>query len=172
MSNFSFEETNYACSAGVIHAGTANNVVPRRAALRGTLRTFTPDQRTSALGSLESLLERTRWQFSVRAELIVDHYTPMVVNDPHVTERAEAAARQVVGGGAVIRIPPASPSDDVSEFLNRRPGCYFFVGGALADGTSGMHHCGQFAVDDGALRVMAGVLANAAVDLAQPTTAR
>ncbi len=65
------------------------------------------------------------------------------------------------------RIPPASPSDDMSEFLNQVPGCYLFVGGALADGTSGTHHAPDFAVDDGAVRVMAGVLAAAAADLAQ-----
>jgi metal-dependent amidase/aminoacylase/carboxypeptidase family protein len=72
-----------------------------------------------------------------------------------------------VGDDYVWRIPPASPSDDVSEFLNRVPGCYLFVGGQLADGTSGMHHSPDFAVDDAATRTMAGVLANAAVDLAQ-----
>jgi metal-dependent amidase/aminoacylase/carboxypeptidase family protein len=46
------------------------------------------------------------------------------------------------------------------------PGCYLFVGGALADGSSGMHHSPDFAIDDGACRIVAGVLAAAAVDLA------
>jgi amidohydrolase len=39
-----YEGTTCACSAGVISAGTANNVVPRHALLRGTLRTFTFEQ--------------------------------------------------------------------------------------------------------------------------------
>ncbi len=54
----------------------------------------------------------------------------------------------------------------MSEFLNRVPGCYMFVGGALADGTSGMHHSPDFAIADDACRVVAGVLAMSAVDLA------
>jgi hypothetical protein len=36
----------------------------------------------------------------------------------------------------------------------------------LADGSSGMHHSPDFAIDDGACRIVAGVLAAAAVDLA------
>jgi metal-dependent amidase/aminoacylase/carboxypeptidase family protein len=67
-----------------------------------------------------------------------------------------------------LTIPPISPSDDVSEFLRRVPGCYMLIGGALADGSSGVHHSPDFAIDDAACRVIAGVLAVSAVDLAQP----
>jgi len=72
-----------------------------------------------------------------------------------------------MGEQSVLELPPASPSDDVSEFLNRVPGCYMFIGGAKADGSSGMHHSPDFSVDDGALRAVANVLAASAVDLAQ-----
>ena len=66
-----------------------------------------------------------------------------------------------------MTIPPFTPSDDVSEFMNRVPGCYMFIGGAIADGTSGMHHSPDFKVDDGPRVDLAGVLAQSAVDLAQ-----
>jgi metal-dependent amidase/aminoacylase/carboxypeptidase family protein len=46
----------------------------------------------------------------------------------------------VVGDDMVWQIPPASPSDDMSVFLNMFPGAYIFVGAGLADGSSGMHH--------------------------------
>ena len=65
-------------------------------------------------------------------------------------------------------MPPVSPSDDVSEFLRHLPGCYFFVGGGAADGTSGMHHSPTFVVEDESLRVGAGVLARSALALAAP----
>jgi metal-dependent amidase/aminoacylase/carboxypeptidase family protein len=167
VTDLSFEGTNCACSAGVVQAGTANNVVPRSAKLLGSLRTFTPEQHAEAMGRLETMLDQVSREYSVQCTFTVTSNTPVVNNDPDVTERVEAAAKRVVGGDWVWRIPPASPSDDMSEFLQRVPGTYLFVGGALADGTSGMHHSPDFAVDDGALRVMAGVLANAAVDLAQ-----
>ena len=91
----------------------------------------------------------------------------MVRNDPGVTDRMMGVARSLVGGLAV-EFPPVTPSDDVAEFLDPVPGCYLFVGGGAADGSSGMHHSPDFFVDDGALAVIAGLLAAGAMDLARP----
>ncbi len=163
-----YQGTNCACSAGVLMAGTANNVVPRHALLRGTLRTFTPDQKDEALGRLRALHAEVDATFSVRCDLQLDEGTPAVVNDPDVAARVVASAGGVVGEQQVLTFPPVTPSDDVSEFLRRVPGCYLFVGGALADGSSGAHHSPEFSIDDGACRVQTGVLVQSAVDLAQP----
>ena len=95
-------------------------------------------------------------------------HTPAVVNDPAVTELVEAEAGSVLGADKVFRMPPTSTSDDVSEFLNHLPGCYFFVGGAAPDGSSGMHHSPTFAVEDAALRVGASVMVRSALALAAP----
>jgi amidohydrolase len=91
--------------------------------------------------------------------------TPAVINDTNVARRVIESAGRVVGEANVLDLPPVSPSDDMSEFLNRVPGSYMFIGGALADGSSGQHHSPDFAVDDEACRIFAGVLATCAVDL-------
>jgi len=161
-----YEGTNCACSAGVLMAGTANNVVPRHALLRGTLRTFTSDQKAQAIARLRNLLDEISSIYDVRCDLDLSESTPAVRNNSDVVTSMMASASDVVGADGVATFPPVTPSDDVSEFLDRIPGCYVFVGGALADGSSGMHHSPDFAIDDRACRVMAGVLANSAVDLA------
>ncbi len=162
-----YEGTNCACSAGVINAGTASNVVPRHAMLRGTLRTFTPDQQLIALSRLSTMLEEVEAMFTVSASLQLNERAPAVTNNAVVVERVMASSRSVVGDTAVVTIPPTTPSDDVSEFLDRVPGCYLFIGGAMSDGSSGMHHSPDFRIDDNACRIVAGVLAQCAVDLAQ-----
>ena len=167
VEGLSFEGTDCACSAGVLNAGTANNVVPHHALLRGTLRTFTPDQKAQAIARLRDLLVEVDSIFSVHCELELNETTPAVNNNAAVASRVMTSASKVVDADNVITFPPVTPSDDVSEFLERVPGCYLFVGGALADGTSGMHHSPDFAVDDRACRVAAGVLAASAVDLAK-----
>jgi amidohydrolase len=164
-----FQGTTCACSAGVISAGTANNVVPRKALLRGTLRTFTVEQKDEALARLGALLAEVERTFTVTCELQLDVGTPAVVNNPDVTKFVQQSAARLIGAASVLDFPPVTPSDDVSEFLRRVPGCYFFVGGALADGSSGMHHSPDFAIDDQACRVQAGVLAASAVGLASST---
>lgn len=167
VDGLSYEGTNCACSAGVIHAGTANNVVPRHAELRGTLRTFTPDQQVEALRRLEGLVRSVESSFGVECTLELGEGTPAVNNNAEVAQRVLATAVDVVGAANVLSLPPASPSDDVSEFLNRIAGAYMFIGGAMPDGSSGMHHSPDFSVHDSACRAVAGVLASCAVDLAQ-----
>jgi amidohydrolase len=167
VTGLEFEGGICACSAGVIHAGTANNVVPRHASLRGTLRTFSPDQYVESMARLESIVREIEEYFAVQCSLSLGDATPAVVNNAEVAQRVIAKAGEIVGAASVLDLPPVSPSDDMSEFLNRIPGCYMFIGGALADGTSGQHHSPDFAVDDEACRNFSSVLAACAVDLAQ-----
>jgi amidohydrolase len=167
VDGLSFEGTNCACSAGVINAGTAMNVVPRHAVLRGTLRTFTAEQHVEALERLRSLLREVEAMFVVECSLELSDVAPAVVNNADVYEQVVKSATKVVGASGVVTIPPITPSDDFSEFLNRVPGCYMFIGGANDDGTSGMHHSPDFQVQDASCRILAGALAQSAVDLAQ-----
>ncbi len=166
VAGLSFEGTDCACSAGVVRAGTANNVVPRVATALGTLRTFTPDHLDVALERLRRLVAEVGSAFGVAASFELGESAPAVVNDTAVVARVLDVAARLVGHDAVLVTPPVAPSDDVAELLGRVAGCYLFVGGALADGSSGMHHGPDFAVDDEACRVAAEVLATSAVELA------
>ncbi len=168
VAGLTYEGTECVCSAGVIQAGTAVNVVPVKALLEGTLRTFTDAQRGEALGRLGSLCERVATEFGVTAELELPGHTPAVVNDPAMVAVVEQAAARTVPADRVIAMPPVGPSDDVSEFLARIPGCYFFVGGGRTDGSSGMHHSPTFAIDEEALRVACTVMVDAATAMAAP----
>jgi amidohydrolase len=163
-----FEGANCVCSAGTLHAGTAVNVVPTSARVTGTVRTFTEEQRTEVLTRLEHLCEAVAEVEGVQVAFETPEHTAAVVNDAAVTEVVETEAAVILGAEGVLRMPPASPSDDVSEFLAHVPGCYFFVGGGAADGSSGMHHSPTFSVEDEALRVGAGVLVRSALALAAP----
>jgi amidohydrolase len=167
-SGLRYEETDCVCSAGTMHAGTAVNVVPTSARVTGTLRTFTETQHEEALVRLQELCDSVGDDQGVHVELEVPEHTRAVVNDAETTAVVEAEASVVLGPDQVFRMPPVSPSDDVSEFLRHLPGCYFFVGGGAADGSSGMHHSPTFLVEDESLRVGAGVLARSALALAAP----
>jgi amidohydrolase len=168
VEGLSYEGTDCVCSAGTLHAGTAVNVVPTSAVVTGTLRTFTDVQRVDAVGRLETLCAEIATELGVSVDLELPEHTPAVVNDVAMVDLVEEEAKAVLGDASVFRMPPASPSDDVSEFLNHLPGCYFFVGGAAADGSSGMHHSPSFFVEDESLRVGASVLVRGALALAAP----
>jgi amidohydrolase len=163
-----YEGAQCVCSAGMLSAGTAVNVVPTSATVAGTLRTFTPDQRADALARLGALCATIGDLHGVAVELTIPEQTPAVCNDADATDLVEAQAQALLGAPNVFRMPPSAPSDDVSEFLNHLPGCYFFVGGGAGDGSSGMHHSPTFFVEDEALRVGAGVMLTSALALAAP----
>ena len=163
-----FEGTHCVCSAGTLAAGTAANVVPTSAKVTGTLRTFTEAQRAGAVARLRDLCSCMAEARAVTIEFDLPEHTLAVVNDAAVTALVEAEASAVLGDDAVFRMPPTAPSDDVSEFLAHLPGCYFFVGGAAPDGTSGMHHCPTFSVEDESLRIGASVMVRSALALATP----
>ena len=55
-----YEGANCVCSAGMLSAGTAVNVVPTTAVVSGTLRTFTEEQRREAVDRLRARLRRGR----------------------------------------------------------------------------------------------------------------
>ncbi len=166
VEELTYESTPCVCSAGTVQAGTAPNVVPTRAVVTGTLRTFTDHQRAVALDRLRDLCAAVAESEQVTVDLALPEHASAVVNSPEVTTVVESVARSVVGPTKVLRMPPVSPSDDVSEMLRLLGGCYFFVGGGLPDGSSGMHHSPTFAVDESSLRVGAAVVAGAAVALA------
>lgn len=100
--------------------------------------------------------------------MTVSDHNPAVINNPAVTGLVRNVAQDVVGAEGVLAMPPVSPSDDVSEFLNRIPGSYFFVGAGKADHSSGMHHNPQFSIEEVCMPIAATILATAAVNAAQP----
>jgi metal-dependent amidase/aminoacylase/carboxypeptidase family protein len=65
-----------------------------------------------------------------RAEVEFLHEIPVTANDPGMADQVHAAAAAVVGEGRVLADPSRRTlaSEDMGEFLQRVPGCYFFVG--------------------------------------------
>jgi amidohydrolase len=162
VAGLEYEEIGCACSAGVLRAGTALNVIPRDAVLEGSLRTFTTQQHVTATGRLRALCDEIAAEYEVTAAIDLPPPMSAVTNDPSATAVWRDAAATILGGDHVLEMPPATPSDDVSEFLRRIPGCYFFVGAASGPARPPMHHAPDFFIDEECLRVgMQALLAGA-----------
>jgi amidohydrolase len=155
-----FEDTQCACSAGVIRAGHASNVVPRRALLEGTIRTFTAAQRDTTLDRLHDACAAVAADFSVEVDCSLPDPVPVVHNDAAAVEAWRGAVSPLLGADRVLELPPMPPSDDVSRFLQRIPGVHFFVGAAPGPRIPPMHHAPDFDIDEVSMRV--GMLSLAA----------
>ncbi len=149
-------------TVGEFHSGTAFNIIPGQAVLRGTLRAFNMNVMHMAQSRLRSLAEGIAQAHGARADVLAETLSPAVVNDPRATEVVRRAALPVVGEEGVVRIQPVMVSEDVAEFLTRVPGCFFLVGARNeARGIVYGHHHPRFDLDEDALPIGVAVMAGA-----------
>jgi amidohydrolase len=168
VGEMSYEGARCACSTGMIHVGTAPNVIPRSALLRGTLRTFTPEHARAALAALREACDRTAAEFGVEVELSTPLVAPAVFNDAAIASEVRSAIATEVGAASLLEMPPVSASDDMSEIQARFPGCYFFVGAGDPANPGGAHHSPDFRIDERCLPLAARSMLAAALALAAP----
>lgn len=75
---------------------------------------------------------------------------PPVVNHPHATRRALAAAAAVTGRPVVTDFPPSTAGDDFAFFGAEVPGAYVWLGnGPAVDGA--LHHNSRYDFNDAAI---------------------
>ena len=147
---------------GQIHGGVAPNVIPDEVVIEGTIRAYTPETRELIHQSLERLAKQTA--LAMKAEVTFERLygAPPVVNTPDVADWVTAMAAGVVGADNVGEVEPVSVGDDMAEFINRVPGCYFLLG-ASKEGTEN-HHNAKFDFDEACMPTGTEVFVRAALD--------
>ena len=93
-----YQGANCVCSAGMLSAGTAVNVVPTTAEVSGTVRTFTGEQRVEVFARLDALCAAIGDAHGVEVHLEVPESTPAGVKARPVGRVPEV--RLNVGAGA------------------------------------------------------------------------
>jgi amidohydrolase len=153
-----------------IHGGTAYNIIPEEVELKGTLRTFKAEVRERLRGRIRELAGGVA--ATLRGNLEMDWIpgSPTVVNDDGMTERLRVVAASALGQDQVIEAPPIMGGDDMALWLERAPGCYFFVGARNDErGIDKPHHHPRFDIDEAALPTAVEILSRGALDfLASP----
>ena len=139
-------------SVGSLHGGTAPNVIPDDATMRGTLRSFSETTRDILRRRVREVLEGVATTSGCRLEFLLKPGFPAVVNHPEAVEKVLAAARGVVGSERVVTMEPMAAAEDFAYFLREVPGAFVFVGaGNEAKGITAPHHSPRFDIDESAL---------------------
>jgi hippurate hydrolase len=124
-----------------IHAGDTFNVIPERALLKGTVRSFSARVQDRIEESVRRLAGGVAEAHGCRAETRYDRQYPATVNSDAETEAAAAAAARVVGEAQVLRdVPPTMGSEDFSYMLQKKPGCYIWIGSGRCPGEPTLHN--------------------------------
>jgi amidohydrolase len=152
---------------GSIHGGTAFNIVAGEVVIQGTLRTFDATLRKRLLQRIDDLARGIATAMRGSCEFRLESGAPPVVNDPTVAGLVADAARTVLGDESVVAFEPLMIGEDVSYFLEARPGCFFLLGGA-PEGPPVLHHTAEFRIDERCLPIGLRVMSAAVLRLLQP----
>jgi amidohydrolase len=123
-----------------IHGGEADNVIPTEVRLGGTVRTFREDLRADVRARMERMCRELPAAFGARGEFVFHEGYPAVVNHPQVTRLVEACCREVLAVDGAVEDHRTTGGEDMAYFLQRVPGCYFFLGARPATGHFPHHH--------------------------------
>lgn len=142
---------------GELKAGTTFNIIPETALMKGTLRSFDNDHRLYLMRRIADLVGGVASALGGSAEVQwEDGWCPPCTNDPGITAFVRQAAIETVGEEWLDESMDivTTGSDDMAEFLNTAPGCYFLVGSRNeAKGTHWQHHHPRFNIDEEALPI-------------------
>ena len=120
------------------HAGSADNVIPQTATLRGTARSLLPEVRDTLENRLRQIVENTGKAYGAKATLTYNRHYPVTRNHEQQTEFAASVAGAVVGSERVdANTPPLMGGEDFSFMLEARPGAFIFIGNG---DSAGLHH--------------------------------
>ena len=116
-------------TVGAIKGGIRYYIIPDHVEMLGTLRTFTPEQRTAILGYMKRIIENTAAANGATAELTVDPgSSPVLYNDPALTRQIVPTLQRVAGVDHVKETNLITASEDYSFFAQKVPSVFFFVG--------------------------------------------
>ncbi len=110
-------------------AGSAFNVIPEHAELKGTIRALNKERRKAAISSLERICKGIAAAYRCEVSFGYSGATPPTVNDGAMADFVAQIATATVGERGYVWAPkPGMWGEDFSFYLEQVPGCFFLLG--------------------------------------------
>jgi amidohydrolase len=149
-----------------VQTGTASNVIPATAELSGTIRTFETDVHSKVLERFNDIVKGVAKAMGCLAKIQFNDGCSAVINDEEVTNVVAETAIKIWPDADIDGSYRAMVSEDMSEILQRVPGCYFMVGSANPErGLIYGHHNARFDFDETVLPSASALMAAAAIQM-------
>ncbi|MFO8100272.1 MAG: amidohydrolase [Salinibacter sp.] len=143
----------------------AHNVIPEEASFGGTLRTVSPEDRTTIREYMHRTVQRFGDLHDAHVNLSFEDGSPPVMNDATAITNVESTIQEAFGKQAIHWIDQSSMGgEDFAHYLKHVPGALIRVGTASGPDTTFPLHHHRFDIDETPLaptsRLMARVLIN------------
>lgn len=150
---------------GQLAAGEVANVIPERAVLQGTLRTFNKDVRERLLNRIKEVMAGVAATYRCEYQYEVLSQCSSVVTDDCVTESIEKSIKTVAPNYYIVGGAHGMGSEDFAEITQRVPSAYFMIGAGPEDESKRLgQHNPKIEFNEDVLSVGAAIYAQAALD--------
>jgi amidohydrolase len=144
-------------TVATINAGVRHNIIPDKAELSGTLRTFDLVARDRLKLDIEKTVQGLASVYGTQAKVSFSSAGALTFNEPALSGWIAGPLGEAAGKDSID--PSASPvtvSEDVSLFLNEVGGVFYFLGispDGVAPADTAPNHSPLFVVNEKALKV-------------------
>ena len=146
------------------HAGTADNIIPETAEMRGTIRYFKEEALDRTLELVEQISRDIAASYDATATLTYSRGKTIPVDNDAASIVAAREVVENIDGLTAIQAPKLMGSDNFADFVHAFPGFYCFMGAGFdgPDGSLPNHHP-RFTLDEKAFRLGVEFLTGCAV---------
>ncbi len=144
-------------SIGSIHAGNAENIIPNKVDILGTIRYTRPEVQKLIHSEIRKAFEITKslgGSYTLKFEL----GSPPMINDAKVVNFIKQIAGELIGSENILPPTDGLGAEDFGCFSELAPGAMFSLGSKF-EGDEREHHNSRFDVNDQCLPYGAAILA-------------
>lgn len=149
---------------GHINAGHTYNVIPEKAFMKGTIRSFDKTLSRQLAARIRETAEGIASSAGGSAEVQINEGYPAVINPPELNDIVRKTAKDIFGTDVLFELQePVMAGEDFAFYQENYPGAFFFLGTGSneADSRHAWHHP-RYNIDEKALAYGAAIMAGLA----------
>jgi len=134
----------------MVHSGTANNIIPQDAVLEGSTRSVDKKTREMIATRIKQVATSICEAFGAECEIDFEYGYNITINDPGMADLVIKSANDLgLGNDVILQSLPLMGSEDMSLYLDKVPGAYYFLSSMMyQDGQIYGHHNSRFMLDE------------------------
>lgn len=150
---------------GSFHSGNRFNIIAGEAEMEGTNRYFSREIGKHIQDDMRRVIKGVCDAYGATYELEYTYVVVPTINDEKSSEIAAKAIEKFAGADAIGKMQKTTGGEDFSFYLEKKPGCFGFVGCRNPEvGADYPHHNERFNVDESVLINGAATYAQYAID--------
>ena len=149
-----------------VSAGTAFNIIPQEAILKGTIRSFKPEVTEKVIKRFYDIVNNVAAAMGCVADITMEQVTFPVINHPELVNLMTGVVRGLDPTAKIDHQHQTMGSEDFSFMMHDIPGCFIMIGSANPEkGLVFGHHHPKFNIDEACLPYAVAIIAQGAIEI-------